>query len=311
MIITRLEGGLGNQLFQYAAGRNLALKHGTELRLDTWLYQLDTHRQFLLDRFPIRAREAGLAAIWKLCPKEGLTRVLIRKRPSRLIHRLIGQICSPYRLGDFFAETSAPPLRQGKIVRERWFHFDPEVMSQPDNVALIGFWQSEKYFSPIRSQLLDELKVEPAESEFRDRIQNCESVSLHVRRQDFVNDSRYSPSTVKYCEAAMERMRECLVRPHFFIFSDDPDWVRQNLPPGRDVVLVTDEIRSDAVEEFRLMSVCRNHIVSASAYSWWAAWLNDRPEKVVIAPPASAWYKQPGCMTQDLLPADWITIPMD
>ncbi|HEY1173790.1 MAG TPA: alpha-1,2-fucosyltransferase [Verrucomicrobiae bacterium] len=311
MIVTRLEGGLGNQLFQYALGRKLSLHHGVELRLDCECYRRDSARKFVLDQFPIQATQATLSDIWRACPSEAASRVVVRLRPSRLAHSVAARLHSPYRLGEFHPVEAMPPLMHGKVVRERHYHFDKEVLRSPNGSALIGFWHSERYFQDVRPQLLAELRVPPGDSAMARRIAECESVSLHVRRTDMVKDPRYTATTAQYCHRAMEVFRAKLERPQFFVFSDDAGWAYENLVTSPDVHMVSEEKGGDAVEEFRLMSHCRHHVLAASTFSWWAAWLNDRPEKVVVAPPASVWLKQPNCDARDLLPPEWEQIPVE
>lgn len=311
MIITRLEGGLGNQLFQYALGLKLSLLHGVELKLDCECYHRDGSRKFVLDRFPIRATQAALGDIWKACPSEAVTRFLLRSRPSRVAHAVASRLHSPYRLVGFSPVNSLPPLLHGKVVRERCYHFDGEVLHAPNGSALVGFWHSEHYFRDVRSQLLTDLRVLPRGCEMAQKVAECESVSFHVRRTDMLKDARYTPTTLRYCHRAMEFFRQKLERPKFFVFSDDPAWVRENLAASPDVHLVSSDKGGDEVEEFRLMSHCRHHVLAASTFSWWAAWLNDRAEKIVVAPSASVWFKQPNCDTRDLLPAEWVQIPVE
>jgi hypothetical protein len=310
MIVVRLDGGLGNQLFQYALGRHLALQHGAELKLDCHVYELDFSRRYLLDQFSINAARASFFDIWKVCPKEAMARIIQRLRPSRLAHKVVGWIDSPYRFGGYEHPASCPPLRHGiKIVRERWFHFDPEVLQIPPGCALIGHWLSERYFRSSRGQLIKELRLPPIQKELGRRITGCESVSLHVRRGDFVDSPRHTATSAAYCREAMKFFRSRLSRPQFFVFSDDFAWVQAQLPAGPDMHLVSLESTAGEVEDFRLMSQCRHHITAASTFSWWAAWLNDSPGRLVVAPAAEAWYRDPFCQPKDLLPADWITLP--
>ncbi len=311
MIITRLEGGLGNQLFQYALGLKLSRLHGVELKLDCECYRRDGSRKFVLDQFPIRATQAALGDIWKACPSEAATRVLLKLRPSRLAHALASRLHSPYRFDGFHPVDSLPPLMHGKVVRERCYHFDSEVLRSPNGSALIGFWHSERYFRDVRPELLADLRVLPRGGEMAQKVAECESVSLHVRRTDMLKDSRYTATTLRYCHRAMEFFRQKLDRPQFFVFSDDPVWVRENLAASPDVHMVSPVKGGDAVEEFRLMSQCRHQILAASTFSWWAAWLNDRAEKIVVAPSASVWFRQTNCDTRDLLPAEWMQIPVE
>ena len=292
MIIVCLKGGLGNQMFQYAAARRLASLHKVSLKLDLSWFGDDlsgvTPRSYALDPFFIHAEPATYQEIARLYePQAGR------------IRRLLNSINPRYR------KTH---------IRGQNFHFDPDILQLPDNIILDGYWQSEKYFSNIDSVIRSDFTVR-AEPEGRNRevaavINESNAVSIHLRRGDYVSDAknvaRYWVCSNDYYMRAIKLVTEQVERPHFFVFSDDPDWVREHFIMPHPMTLVDHNGPDQAHEELRLMSHCSHHIIANSSFSWWGAWLNPRPDKIVIAP--LRWFNDPTIDTSDLMPATWLRI---
>ncbi len=230
--------------------------------------------------------------------------------------RLLGNLGlgSPYqpRLHSFKEETPKQPLLIGKVVSERHFHFDPDVLECPDNVCLVGYWQDERYFGEIRDILLRELTLKSppagATKAVLERIQRSSSVSLHVRRGDKTKSSSYHCTSLEYCLAAMSEMRARLQAPTFFVFSDDWDWVREQIPCSSSVIHVDHNRAEDVSEDFRLMKSCDHHIIASSSLSWWAAWLGTNENSFVFSPPADRWLNFSNHFTADVLPPHWIQL---
>lgn len=293
VIITRLSGGLGNQLFQYAFARSLAIKHGAELKLDLSSYgassQGVTLRRYELAQFRIQAKVAKCSEIWYL-QKEG--------RAGKLF----------VLLGSRFSRC---PLRR---VKESGFAYCPELSGLPDNVYLDGYWQSERYFKEnaelIRHDLQFSNAPAAADREVEREIQAGDSIAVHVRRGDFVSDSTISAvhgvCSRDYYYRAITLIANKLRNPRLFVFSDDPTWVKENLRTGLHAVYVTHNTENTAVQDFRLMSLCDHQVISNSTFSWWAAWLNANPAKTVVAP--ARWFASGKFDTRDLLPADWVKL---
>jgi hypothetical protein len=264
MIIARIEGGLGNQMFIYAAARSLALRTERMLKLDvTSAFNVDTYgRRYQLHLFNIQAQEAN---------EEEVAIYTVGSRSfdlSRRLNRLL-------------------PLSWRSFIEEK-SRFDPRILQfrpKREEVYLIGYWQREEYFKKVANVIRQDFTLKVGLSEetlsVMKRIQNVgsESVCLHARRISY--EHLLSKS---YYERAFEALQKRVKRPHFFIFSDDVDWVQENLnPPGR-FELVTHKGAERDFEDLWLMIQCRHSIIANSSFSWWGAWLNENPRKVVIAP---------------------------
>jgi Glycosyl transferase family 11 len=288
VIVTRLMGGLGNQMFQYALGRRLAYDRRVPLKLDlSWFRDssktgVDTSREYALDRWRI---QASIATAEDLACFTG--------RQS-----LLG------RLG-----LSFPP-----VVRERGPKFDERVLRVPSTVHLTGYWQSEKYFRPIREMLLREFTLAaapcPHAVAILSQAREVPAVAVHVRRGDYANhphtNEYHGLCSIEYYQEAARRIAEQVPGATFFFFSDDPDWVRDNLKLDWPMIQVTHDGGCAPHEDMWLMSQCSHHIVANSSFSWWGAWLCQREDKIVIAP--SQWFRNPKIDTSDLIPEGWTRI---
>lgn len=313
MIIAHLAGGLGNQLFQYAMARQVAHRLGVELKLDLFSYRSDRLRQYGLHAFHIRATPATWREVFQICPGMALSRLLPRPLYERLWQRLekAGRrpACRP-RIGEAAALTC--PLRQGRVVAERRLTWDADVDLISDSSLLVGWWQNERYFSPLRPTLLEELRPtappDARDEELLRLISADESVALHVRRDDKVGRDEFKATSLEYSHKAMRLMRERLAHPRFFVFSDSPEWTRQHLGGEPDVTLVDHHDKHHPHLDLRLMSACKHQITAASSMSWWAAWLNPRPDKIVTSPPAFHWAAHPAYDTSEILPPSWTVI---
>lgn len=289
MIIARLLGGLGNQMFQYATGRALALRTGADLKLDLAIYESSTSRAYALGHFPIQAVPATRLEV------ERLTRI---RTPERVLGRLLRRKPRPRR----------------SHVREPDLRFHPEILDLPDDVYLDGYWQSERYFIDAATAIQNELGPPEPESA-RDRevaaaIDSTESISLHVRRGDYVS-SRVAreilgPCGLDYYQRALAMLRERLALPHLFVFSDEPEWARENLDLPLPTTVVDHNDPGDAHRDLALMARCRHHIIANSSFSWWGAWLAPRPDKIVIAP--RRWFAREDLSADDLVPEPWMRL---
>jgi len=292
MILIQLNGGLGNQMFQYAIGRCLAHSLNTELKLDTSQFQPDNLRNYALSVFRI---------VENFATPIDLTRV---RRP------LAWSIKYPVDLLRSMIQPNAPIL----YIKESKFHFDPEILALPDNLYLEGYWQSEKYFKVIEKIIRNDFtfSVEPdyLNKQMADQIRICESVSIHVRRGDFVTNpttnAYHGTCSVDYYKKAIQIIKNRVHQPQFFIFTDDPIWVREHLDTGYPTVFVDFNGPEKDYEDLRLMSLCQHHIIANSSFSWWGAWLCQNTEKIVIAP--IKWFNKPDINTQDLIPDTWIRL---
>lgn len=287
MIIVGLSGGLANQMFQYAAGRRLAEHHNTELQLDGSLYfsksrpKPDKEWPYALDCFEP-------------------TQVLLKESP-------LPQESSGV-LGKLKSKLSGPKFN---VLKEKHYHFNPEVLKAPDNTYLDGYWQSEKYFTDIadilRKEFVIKSKPDKKNTEVLAAIKAVNSVSLHVRRGDYVANAStnefHGTSPLDYYRDAIADLTTKVKDPHFFVFSDDPEWCKENLKFDFPTTYVDHNSADKGYEDMRLMSNCQHHIVANSSFSWWGAWLDPNPDKLVYAP--KNWFKDSSINTSDLVPATW------
>jgi hypothetical protein len=297
MIIVRLSGGLGNQMFQYAAAKRLAAMHGAILKLDTTRLlktaPVDTPREYALGCFNISAAFASVVE-GVLCDKLG------NRHSSPLFQILVG-------FGLHRTETGL------RYVRQQGTAFDRSILDLPDNVCLEGFWQSEKYFPGIRDILHKEFTLRNAlegeDLKLAERIQACNAVSLHVRRGDYLSNPHaarhHGTCGGDYYGRAVRYIGEKVPSPHLFIFSDDPAWTRANLKYDLPTTFVSSIDQTDDGRDLTLMSMCRHHIIANSSFSWWGAWLGEYPGKTVIAP--LRWFADPARDASDIIPEGWIS----
>lgn len=295
MIAVRLMGGLGNQMFQYAIGRKLALKNNTKLNMDMVFFEniadVDTPREYELDCFNI---QQYFLAPSKRPQENPDANYLGRKGKLRkLKHKVLGKAWSIYR--------------------EPHHHFDKKVLDSGDGTYLVGFWQSEKYFKDIRSQLLADFsfksKPSKANQEILNQIKAGPSISLHVRRGDYVSNKHANKfhgtkGSPYYQKAVKEITKKAPNEYTVFVFSDDINWCKKNLKLPFKTVYVAGNKKG--FEDMRLMVNCDHNIIANSSFSWWAAWLNQNPKKIVVGP--KQWFNEPGVNTNDVLPGSWIKV---
>lgn len=288
MVVVKLMGGLGNQMFQYACGRRIALANSVQLKLDTSDVTGKSGRAYGLCHLNISAEIASGAEIGHF-------------RKSDLIRKTL------YR-----AHLIRTPYREHNVVRERFFHFDERIPSLSDDTYLEGYWQSERYFSDIKDVIRREFtfKHEPDSQNERmaQEILHTNAVSVHVRRGDYVSDPTinkiHGTCSTEYYRQAVKLIADNVRQPHFFVFSDDQEWVKSNLLLDYQVTYVTHNSHNRSFEDLRLISQCKHHIIANSSFGWWGAWLNQNPKKIVIAP--ARWFNQCKADTRDLLPESWI-----
>jgi hypothetical protein len=289
MICTRLEGGLGNQLFQYAAGRALALRCGTGVLLDIRAFACRTRRYtpraFELQTWLVQARVA---------PAGELPALLFAKRLPWMSRLVTGW----------------------RTYVERGFGYNAAFSDLLDGTYLVGYWQSPRYFGDCAATIAAEVEpVHPLSAistAIADQIDATASVAVHVRRGDYVSlpsaATMHGALPLSYYRAAIEHVRAQVTKPRFYVFSDDPDWCRAQLPLGVDETIFVDHNRGDdAWEDMVLMSRCRHHVIANSSFSWWGAWLADQrlrdTQRQVIAP--ARWFAGQTDGIGDRFPAHW------
>jgi len=264
--------------------------HNVPLKLDISGFQNSKLRKYSLNHFNIMAGMASSDDVAPFRAKKGIGGLM-----SRAVERF-------------------QPYYRRAVVRERFFHFDPNMLKVPRDVYLEGYWQTEKYFKDIEGVIRQELIVKSQPSQVNiamaERIGQVPAVSVHIRRGDLISDPAthqfHGICSLDYYNMAIEKIAQMVEKPHFFIFSDDPQWAQDNLKLKYPVTLVTHNSANEDYEDLRLMSLCKYHIIANSSFSWWGAWLNNAPDKIVLAP--RKWFNDPGIDTRDVLSDSWIKL---
>mgnify|MGYP003393973417 CR=1 FL=1 len=289
MIIAKIQGGLGNQMFQYAFGRVLALRNHTELKLDATMFEGYIHR-YTMDHLNIKDIYATPAEI------SSFTRY--RTHNTRL---------GRWLLNPLFADKK-------RYVIEPAFTFVPEMLNLKEPCMVDGYWQSEKYFLEIENLLRKEFTLrEPLgkySQEIAAKISSTEHpVFLHIRRGDFAHHPTYSKihgvCPPEYYEAAKGIIKEKVGSPTYFVFSDDIDWARENIKTDFPTEYIGQGPDKN-YEDMELMRLCEHRILANSTFGWWGAWLSDTYRTgITIAP--KQWNIK--LNTKDLLPTHWTVLP--
>lgn len=301
MIIIRISGGLGNQMFQYATGRALALRNKTELFLDTHFFEANnrnTPRKYTLGKFNI---------VEKIADETDFRAVGIPNPASRSFTASLGR--KLFRL-----KEALSPFSKKKFIIQIYNGFLPKILEASDNCYLSGNWQSEKYFIQsseiIRKELSLKVELSSDAKAILQTIKNGPSVSVHVRRGDYAQSQltykKHGLCSPEYYRNAVNYISQINNNLNFFLFSDDPEWAETNLRfPGP--TFIVSKLNLMDYEELILMSQCDHNIIANSSFSWWAAWLNSSPKKVVIAP--KQWLNPSlKVSANDLIPEEWITL---
>ena len=287
MIFSRLIGGLGNQMFQYAAGRSLAIVNNCELKLDISGFEnYSLHNGYELDLFDIRADIASAKEISRL--------VTSQSRLSRFLYRKLN-------------------IKKKTHFIEKAFIFDANFFDVKQPVYIDGYWQSYKYFESIELQLRQELSLKKPFSninlQIAEQISNVNAVSIHIRRGDYVSNkhtnSVHGVCSLDYYRAAIEAVSARVENPVFFVFSDDISWVKNNLAIDLQCIFIDHNVGGQSYNDMYLMRLCQHHIIANSSFSWWGAWLGINPNKIVIAP--KQWFTN-DTVTDDLIPSSWLRL---
>lgn len=293
MKIVKLFGGLGNQMFQYAAARSLTLQNNEELLVDCTPLLKEGARTLGLDCFTVGLTFADEKLLKRVVP---WSRFYIR-RQLRYARKALA--------------NSEKPIR---TYRERHYHFDEGANRLRGDAYLDGYWQSEKYFSGMREMIRKDFIFKEGPNEIYRRILGeileRESVSIHIRRGDFAQSEKagriHGVLESSYYEDAVKYIANHVQNVHFYLFSDDVIWVRQNFKILFPSTIVERTQAVAAHEDMRLMSQCKHNILANSSFSWWAAWLNQNKKKIIVAP--KKWFNDPTKDTKDLYIATWVQI---
>jgi len=251
MITTKLQGGLGNQLFQWAATKALSIKHNTDYAFD-FSYFNSNQWNLELNKFK---------------------KIILKKHNESISLNIVTD--------DFYFK---------KI----------------ENDSLLdGYWQSEKYFNEIDCLIREDLKIENNIKEYivnKYSILNENTVSLHVRRGDYINIQNFHPlQTIDYYKNAYDTINENSI--NVLILSDDVNWCKKNIKFNN-----TSYIENETnIVDLYIMSLCKHNIIANSSFSWWGAWLNENKNKKIVCP--INWFgKETNIYTGDIAPEKWLKV---
>ncbi len=286
MIIVRLQGRLGNQMFQYALARSLK-QNGRKVYIDSSMLRYDdNHNELGIFAGTLAIPEAMQADIDCLgdCRKKIFDKVKRKVFGYKKTHIL-----------------------------ENGYQYHPEIFDL-DQVYLEGYWQTEKYFSQIPDIIRHDFTFPPIVDEknrkLAHKINSCQAVSMHIRRGDYLSDKNApmhgNICTKDYYRKAISYVKEKVKNPVFFIFTDDPNWARQEYSNQEEYIIVDQNHGESSYRDMQLMSMCKHHIIANSSFSWWGAWLDENSDKIVVAP--SKWFNL--AQTPDVWCDGWKTCPI-
>ncbi|MFD0749287.1 alpha-1,2-fucosyltransferase [Mucilaginibacter calamicampi] len=281
MIVVKLQGGLGNQLFQYAFGTALAEKYRDTLKFDLGSYEVGASRKLDILEFRVDLRAVDEA-----------------------------------QYNDFFSLKNRM-LKKLKlsVLATSQVHFENSATyydvhhSASKNIFYFGYWQSPRYFEAVSKIIHEQFKLRNDNLPlfYRDLLKQNQTVAIHIRRGDYLlagNAQVHGNLPQEYYERAVDLMQQSVGDSHYLIFSDDLSWVKDNfkIPVKWQMV---DDCELNAAQTLALMAACNHQIIANSTFSWWAAWLNTNPQKKVIAP--KNWFAN-GRDATELLMNSWTAL---
>lgn len=284
--IVKFNGGLGNQMFQWAFGYALEKETGVKTFFDMSFFEKKYARPYELGIFSLKAKfvedfwlKLKLQLIWKLRKK------LINK--------------------SFLGLTFFP---------EPHFEYYKYAFKIKPNTYIEGFFQSEKYFkqceAEIRGAFTFKTKPEKFNQYLIEQMSESNSVSVHIRRGDYVQKKRYqevyATCSLDYYKRGVDYIANKFETPKLFVFSDDIQWVKANWNLPYETVFIDNNSGDKSFEDMRLMSNCKHNIIANSSFSWWGAWLNNNKEKIVIAP--KKWFNDARINQDDVIPSEWVRL---
>jgi len=304
MIITRLLGGLGNQMFQYAAGLALAERHRTILKLDVSWFRNDptyeAHNRYALSCFNITEQFATADEVRQM-------------RGTRLTRSesWLRALCRPLRLNHLATQLENP----GYWHVENRSVGDSEFLSLSDNTYIDGMFQSEKFFSSTANLLRLHYSIRypanPAVEATAARIRSGPSIALHFRRGDYIRNPAFAREmgalNLDYYQRAIKLLRKYSPQATLYIFSDDINAVAREFQASGPHEFVRCVEPWHPWDKIRLMALCDHIVIANSTFSWWAAWLNPNPDKLVVSP--EPWFTDSSHNNNDIAPLTWIRIP--
>jgi hypothetical protein len=286
MIIIKIIGGLGNQMFQYSYARAMK-ERGYDVKIDISEFDLyKLHGGYQLDKYNIDLKVSSKEENKKYYTNGIVTKIL----------RKIG-------------------IESSKVIKEKSLFFDSSLLELSDNNYIVGYYQCENYFKDIRDILLEQFTIKKCLSNYTIEIEkkinnSLKSCSIHIRRGDYINNKNiniHGVCSIEYYKKAIDLIKSKFEKINFFIFSDDITWVKENLKVENATYIDSEEKRIPH-EDIYLMSLCHYNIIANSSFSWWGAWLNKNNEKIVVAP--KIWFINDKMQKQatNIIPEKWIKV---
>lgn len=290
MIITKMQGGLGNQMFQYAMAKAIAKKNKDKFKIDLSFYTNQKLRQYELHYFSIDENIADQSECSILKGENGFIR--------KLMIRLGVKLNVP---ASYICESKDDETK-----------FQSSIYNLTGSLYLEGYWQNEKYFKNIRNEILQDFEAKDKLSDnaiqHLEAIRATHSVSLHIRRGDYLSNSKankvHGICDLDYYKKAMTHISRCVKNPVVYIFSDDIEWCKKSLDFIENKVFVDNT--KTVVDDLELMRNCNHNIIANSTFSWWGAWLNNNSNKIIIVP--KKWFRSENMQHLTLAPKEWIAI---
>ena len=285
-MITRLRGGLGNQMFAYALSRHLVIKNKTKLKLDLTYIKIDGLKAYGLNDFNITGEVIPFPYFFPIIPK---TFFKILKILSKKLNKK-----------DLYFGEKRRCFFKKKILEKNVFVLD-------------GYWTCEGYFKDIsdiiRKDFTLKKELDKENKSMLKKIKNSNSVCIHIRRGERASDpwakKMQEPCSLDYYDKSMKLISKKTKNPHFFTFSDDPKWVKENLKTKFPMTYVDFNNVKGVAKDLNLMKHCKHFIIAKSTVSWWGAWLSENKDKIIIAP--ERWFDN-GRKEGDVIPKEWIRV---
>ncbi|OGH24771.1 MAG: hypothetical protein A3B47_00375 [Candidatus Levybacteria bacterium RIFCSPLOWO2_01_FULL_39_24] len=270
MIIVNLTGGLGNQMFQYAFGKAIAIKHKTSLKLHFTNALFNTQRSYELDVFNISA---------DIATAENLRKLGIMQ--NNIINRLLYLLDERYGI-----QFNKHIVTQGYP-----YNFNPSYLSAKNDSYIQGYWADERYFKEIediiRKEFTPKKRLDERNQKILSLIQTSTSVSIHVRRGDYITNKANVLKFIglNYYLNSINEIKKLIPNPVFFVFSDDIPWCKNNLKQILNKAYFIDYNKGkESYKDIVLMGTCKHNIIANSTFSWWGGWLNQNINKICIRP---------------------------
>ena len=298
---------MGNQMFMYAAGLAAASRLNTELLLDNADFSSSTRddRPYQLSCFPkITERTASFTDIWRLSPGTAVLHAISCKpiRKYHLFRRLVRKFIGVKELAPIHhhnimqlpKDAEFPyPYKFSRVYIQNSAHME-KFSDLPDNTYITGYWESEEWFNGYADAVRRKFTFpdESFDTALTSLVRSCNSVAMHVRRTDKVQEDDSQASNLRYISRALEKVSSMTDSPKFFVFSDDIEWCRANIRKAYDTDYIFIEGQTPP-QDMALMTQCKHVIMGPSTFSWWGAWLNNNPNKIVLAPDRKinmSWY---------------------